>query len=52
MVDYASTQARAKGVAPSVSCEGSQVEAAAAEPLNASSPPTDWGGQAVPPTSG
>jgi hypothetical protein len=40
MVDYTSTQARAKGVAPSSSREGSQDRTAAAEPLNASSPPT------------
>jgi hypothetical protein len=40
MVDYASTQAQAKGLAPSASRVGSQVEAAVAEPLNASSPTT------------
>jgi hypothetical protein len=40
LVDYASTQAWAKGLAPSTSTEGSQVGATAAEPLNASSPPT------------
>jgi hypothetical protein len=39
MVDYASTQAQTKGVAPSASREGSQAEAAVAKPLNASSPP-------------
>jgi hypothetical protein len=40
MVDYASTQAQTKGVAPSASREGSQAEAVVAKPLNASSPPT------------
>jgi hypothetical protein len=40
MVDYASTEARAKGVVPSVSHEGGQAEAAMAAPLNASSPLT------------
>jgi hypothetical protein len=43
MVDYTSTQARAKGVAPSTSREGSQVGATTVEPLNASSPPTTDG---------
>jgi hypothetical protein len=36
MVDYASTQARAKEVPPLASCEGGQAEAAAAKPLSAS----------------
>jgi hypothetical protein len=43
MVDFISTQARAKGEAPSASREGSHTEPAAAEPLSASSPPTTDG---------
>jgi hypothetical protein len=40
MVDFASTQAQSKGLVPSTSHKGSRTEAAAAEPLNASSPST------------
>jgi hypothetical protein len=40
MMDFTSTQARAKGVAPTTSCEESHTEAVAARPLKASPPPT------------
>jgi hypothetical protein len=40
MVDVASTQARAKGVAPFASREGGQTEAGAAKPMSASPLPT------------
>jgi hypothetical protein len=40
MMDFAFTQARAKEVASPASCEGGQVEAATAKPLNASLPLT------------
>jgi hypothetical protein len=40
MVDFASTQTRAKGVSPSANREGGQTEATMAKPLNASPPPT------------
>jgi hypothetical protein len=43
MVDFTSTQARAKEVAPLASHEGVQIEAAAAKPLSASPPLTDDG---------
>jgi hypothetical protein len=43
IVDFASTHARAKGVASSTSHEGGQPEATAAKPLNASPPPTTDG---------
>jgi hypothetical protein len=36
MVDFNSTQPRAKEVAPSASCEGGQTEAATAKPLSTS----------------
>jgi hypothetical protein len=39
MVDFTSTQAWSKGVAPSASREGGQTKAVAVEPLNASPPP-------------
>jgi hypothetical protein len=40
MVDFASTQARAKEVAPQAGCEGGQTEAIVAKPLSASRPLT------------
>jgi hypothetical protein len=40
IIDLASTQARAKGVAPTASCEEGHTEAAAARPPKASPPPT------------
>jgi hypothetical protein len=40
MVDYASTQAPTKGVAPSASRQGSKTKAAAVEAPNTSYPPT------------
>jgi hypothetical protein len=40
MVDFTSTQAWAKAVAPFTSREGGKTEATMAEPLNTSSPPT------------
>jgi hypothetical protein len=40
MVDFVSTHARVKGVAPSANGEGNQAEAIASEPLSASPPPT------------
>jgi hypothetical protein len=40
MVDFASTQARAKGVAPCANHEVGQTKAALAKPQNASPPPT------------
>jgi hypothetical protein len=43
MVDFTSTQYRAKRVAPSTNYEGGQTEATAAEPLKASPPPTTDG---------
>jgi hypothetical protein len=43
MVDFTSTQARAKEVAPLASHEGVQIEAAAAKPLSASPPLTNDG---------
>jgi hypothetical protein len=43
MVDFASTQAQAKEVAPSTSREGGQTEAAAAKPLSTSPPFTTDG---------
>jgi hypothetical protein len=39
MVDLAATQLQAKGAAPSASCEGGQIEAAVAKPLNGLPPP-------------
>jgi hypothetical protein len=43
MVDFASTQARAKGVAPSNSHVGGQTKATAVKPPNTSPPLiTDW----------
>jgi hypothetical protein len=43
MVDLATTQAQAKGVAPSTTHEGGQIEAAAAKHLNALPPPSTNG---------
>jgi hypothetical protein len=40
MVNFTTTQAHAKGVAPSVTQEGGQTEAAVAKASNASPPPT------------
>jgi hypothetical protein len=43
MVDFTSTQAQAKKVAPPVSRKGGQAEATAAKPLSASPPLTTDG---------
>jgi hypothetical protein len=43
MVDFTSTQAQAKGVAPNTSHVGGKTEATLAKPLNTSPPPTDDG---------
>jgi hypothetical protein len=39
-MDFASTQARAKGVTPTATCEEGHTEAVAASPPKASPPPT------------
>jgi hypothetical protein len=43
MMDFASTPARAKGVAPTISCEESRIESATSRPSKASPLPTTNG---------
>jgi hypothetical protein len=44
MVDFVSTQARAKGDAPCTNCEGGWTKAVVADPMNTSphQPPMGW----------